>query len=85
MEKLHREVLEKKKRHAKVNHPGSVDQLEEVWEKIDHLEADQFAPRSFFKLHDINGDNFLDDGELQAIMLKEVSETRQCTNTRDVR
>ena len=85
LEKLHREALEKKKRHPKVNHPGSVDQLEEVWEKVDHLEADQFAPRSFFKLHDINGDDFLDEGELEAIMLKEVSETRPWTSRRDAR
>jgi hypothetical protein len=64
--------LDKKKQHPKVNHPGSVDQMEEVWEKVDKFEADQFAPKSFFKLHDINGDGFLDEAELEAIMLKEV-------------
>ena len=72
LEKLHQETLEKKKHHKRVNHPGSVDQMEEVWEKVDNLEADQFSSKSFFKLHDINSDGFLDEGELEAIMLKEV-------------
>ncbi len=72
LERMHQEVLEKKKHHPKVNHPGSVDQMEEVWEQVDRLEAEQFTPKTFFNLHDINGDGFLDDAELEAIMLKEV-------------
>ena len=72
LEKLHQEALNRKKRHPKVNHPGSVDQMEEVWEKVDRLEADQFSPKSFFKLHDINSDGLLDEAEIEAIMLKEV-------------
>jgi len=71
-EALHQATMEKKKHHPKVNHPGSVDQMEEVWENVDHLEADQFAPKSFFKLHDVNSDGLLDEGEIEAIMLKEV-------------
>jgi hypothetical protein len=46
--------------------------MEEVWEQVDRLEAEQFTPKSFFNLHDINGDGLLDDAELEAIMLKEV-------------
>lgn len=46
--------------------------MEEVWENVDHLEADQFNPKSFFKLHDVNSDGYLDEGEIEAIMLKEV-------------
>ncbi len=72
IERIHQEALSKKKLHPKVNHPGSVDQMEEVWEQVDRLEAEQFTPKSFFKLHDINGDGLLDDAELEAIMLKEV-------------
>jgi hypothetical protein len=55
-----------------VNHPGSVDQMEEVWEKGDHLEPEQFKPKTFFVLHDANGDGFLDEGEIEALMLHEV-------------
>jgi len=47
--------------------------MEEVWEKADNFDADQFTPKAFFKLHDINSDGFLDDAELEAIMLKEAA------------
>lgn len=77
LEKLHLDALEKRKRHPKVNHPGSVDQMEEVWEKVDRLEAEQFTPKSFFKLHDINSDGYLDEGELEAIMLKEAEKIHE--------
>ena len=72
-EALHEKAAEDKKHHPKVNHPGSVDQMEEVWEDVDHLEANQFNPKAFFKLHDINGDGFLDEAEIEALMLKEVN------------
>ncbi|CAF2526100.1 unnamed protein product [Rotaria sp. Silwood2] len=83
LEKLHEEALEKKKKHPKVNHPGSVDQMEEVWEKVDNLEGDQFTPKSFFQLHDINSDGFLDEGELEAIMLKEAAKIHEDTPEAD--
>ncbi|CAF1520063.1 unnamed protein product [Adineta steineri] len=76
-EALHQEALEKKKHHPKVNHPGSVDQMEEVWEDVDHLEADQFNPKAFFKLHDTNSDGFLDIAEIEAIMLKEAEKIHE--------
>lgn len=43
--------VEERKHHAKVNHPGSKDQLEEVWEEQDHLEGNEFDPETFFRLH----------------------------------
>lgn len=82
-EATHQEALEKKKHHPKVNHPGSVDQMEEVWEDVDHLEADQFNPKSFFKLHDINSDGFLDETEIEAIMLKEAEKIHENTPEAD--
>ncbi|CAF0992818.1 unnamed protein product [Rotaria sordida] len=84
LEDLHREALEKKKKHPKVNHPGSVDQMEEVWEKVDHLETDQFAPKTFFQLHDIDGDGFLSEAELEAIMLKEAEKVHDGTPEADL-
>lgn len=36
--------------HEKVHHPGNKAQLEEVWEKQDHMDAD-FDPKTFFMLH----------------------------------
>jgi hypothetical protein len=43
--------MENRKHHEKVNHPGSKDQLEEVWEEQDHLEGEKFNPHTFFSLH----------------------------------
>ncbi|UJR09899.1 hypothetical protein I4U23_014121 [Adineta vaga] len=82
-EGIHQEAVEKKKHHPKVNHPGSVDQMEEVWENVDHLEADQFNPKAFFKLHDVNSDGFLDEAEIEALMLKEAEKIHEGTPEAD--
>jgi hypothetical protein len=34
-----------------MHHPGSKQQLEEVWEEQDHLSPDSFNPKTFFALH----------------------------------
>lgn len=36
--------MEEKKHHEKLNHPGSKDQLEEVWREEDHLKDEKFDP-----------------------------------------
>lgn len=68
------EALRQKHLNASKNlhHPGSKAQLEQVWEESDGLDAKDFEPRTFFKLHDTNGDNYLDTGELEALFVKEV-------------
>ena len=50
-EEEHAKVLEQRKHHERVNHPGSKDQLEEVWEDVDKLEPEKFDPHTFFQLH----------------------------------
>ncbi|KAG8125747.1 hypothetical protein E2320_020920, partial [Naja naja] len=76
-EKRHQEEAkyeEMKKKHAhhpKVNHPGSKDQLKEVWEEADGLDPNDFDPKTFFKLHDVNADGFLDEQELEALFTTE--------------
>lgn len=72
-EQEHEQNMEKRKHHERVNHPGSRDQLKEVWEEQDHLEADKFNPVTFFKLHDIDGNGFLDEFEIEALFQIEVS------------
>lgn len=42
---------EKHNQHEKVHHPGNKAQLEEVWEKSDHMEGQQFDPKAFFMIH----------------------------------
>jgi Ca2+-binding EF-hand superfamily protein len=46
--------------------------LEEVWEKEDHLEKDQFDPKAFFALHDTNNDGYLTADEVEALFNVEV-------------
>lgn len=36
---------------TQLHHPGSKQQLEEVWEKQDHMEQQQFDPKAFFMMH----------------------------------
>ncbi|XP_042201998.1 nucleobindin-2-like, partial [Callorhinchus milii] len=50
-EKRFLDMKQKHKDHPKVNHPGSKDQLQEVWEESDGLDPEQFEPKTFFKLH----------------------------------
>lgn len=73
-EELKFEALKQKHLNASKNlhHPGSKAQLEQVWEETDGLDANDFEPKTFFKLHDTNGDDYLDTGELEALFVKEV-------------
>lgn len=68
---------EKHNKHEKVHHPGSKDQLEEVWEKQDHMEGQEFDPKTFFMLHDIDGNNFWDENEVKTLFLKELDKVYQ--------
>lgn len=67
LEEEHRKSLEMRKNHQRVNHPGSKDQLEEVWEEEDKLQGEEFDPVTFFKLHDIDGNNYWDEFEVEAL------------------
>ncbi|XP_027200660.2 nucleobindin-2-like isoform X1 [Dermatophagoides pteronyssinus] len=72
IEKKHEEVKKKHFEHPKVHHPGSKQQLEEVWKEQDHMPEQEFDPKIFFHMHDINGDGFLDQEEVESILSIEV-------------
>ena len=55
---------EKHREHPKVHHPGSKKQLEAVWEEKDGMPRQEFDPKIFFTMHDVNGDGFLDPEEV---------------------
>ncbi|XP_075905537.1 nucleobindin-1 isoform X1 [Nelusetta ayraudi] len=82
-EKRLQELKEKHRQHPKVNAPGSVDQLREVWEATDGLDPQEFNPKTFFKLHDTNEDNFLDEQELEALFTKELEKVYDPKNEED--
>uniref|UniRef100_A0A1I7ST02 EF-hand domain-containing protein n=1 Tax=Bursaphelenchus xylophilus TaxID=6326 RepID=A0A1I7ST02_BURXY len=71
------------KEHEKVKHPGGREQLEEVWEESDHMEKDNFDPRTFFALHDLNGDGYWNDDELEALFQIELSKLYNETDPDD--
>lgn len=62
----------KHKQHEPLHHPGSKQQLEEVWEKQDHMDNQEFNPRTFFHLHDLDGNGVWDADEVKALFLKEL-------------
>ncbi|XP_072905492.1 nucleobindin-2-like isoform X2 [Hemitrygon akajei] len=82
-EARYEEMRKKHLDHPKINHPGSKDQLKEVWEETDGLDPDDFEPKTFFKLHDTNGDGFLDEQEMEALFTKELEKIYDPNNAED--
>ncbi|KAJ8247566.1 hypothetical protein GJAV_G00247790 [Gymnothorax javanicus] len=83
-EEQHYEEMRKKHAdHPKINHPGSQDQLKEVWQDTDGLDPEEFDPKTFFNLHDTNGDGFFDEQELEALFTKELEKIYDPKNTED--
>uniref|UniRef100_A0A8C2WGB2 Nucleobindin-1 n=1 Tax=Cyclopterus lumpus TaxID=8103 RepID=A0A8C2WGB2_CYCLU len=82
-EKRMQELKDKHRQHPKVNAPGSVAQLREVWEETDGLDPQEFNPKTFFKLHDTNEDGVLDEQELEALFTKELEKVYNAKNEED--
>ncbi|XP_076370081.1 nucleobindin-2-like isoform X2 [Tachypleus tridentatus] len=81
--KKHEEMENKHKDHPRIHHPGSKPQLEEVWEERDHMPREEFDPKVFFSMHDINGDGYLDEDEVEAILSLEVRKMYDPNNPED--
>ncbi|KAK0181139.1 hypothetical protein PV327_003446 [Microctonus hyperodae] len=69
-------LKEKHKKHEPLHHPGSKQQLEEVWEKQDHINQ-EFDPVAFFNLHDIDGNGVWDQDEVKSLFRKELDKMYQ--------
>ncbi|XP_006782451.1 nucleobindin-2-like [Neolamprologus brichardi] len=82
-EEHYEEMKKKHANHPKVNHPGSEDQLKEVWQEADGLDPEDFDPKTFFKMHDSNGDGFFDESELEALFTKELEKVYNPENEED--
>ncbi|KAF5901363.1 nucleobindin-2-like [Clarias magur] len=82
-EEHYEEMKKKHAEHPKINHPGSQNQLKEVWEEADGLDPDDFDPKTFFNLHDTNGDGFFDEQELEALFTKELEKIYDPANEED--
>ncbi|XP_022256961.1 nucleobindin-2-like [Limulus polyphemus] len=81
--KKHEEMEKKHKDHPRIHHPGSKPQLEQVWEERDHMPREEFDPRVFFFNADINGDGYLDEDEVEAILSLEVRKMYDPNNPED--
>lgn len=70
----HEEEIKKREHEGKkrIHHPGSKQQLEEVWETQDHMSKTDFEPKTFFVMHDVDGNGFLDEDEIKSLFLKEL-------------
>lgn len=79
-EEEYKQQLEQHQKHEKINHPGSKDQFEEVWEEQDHLEGNEFNPQTFFELHDIDGNKHWDQMELEALFQIELDKIYNTTD-----
>ncbi|XP_055702592.1 nucleobindin-2 [Phlebotomus papatasi] len=70
-------LQEKHNKHEKIHHPGGKAQLEEVWEKQDHMEGQNFDPKTFFMMHDLDGNGYWDELEVKALFVKELDKVYQ--------
>ncbi|XP_071446576.1 nucleobindin-2 [Hetaerina americana] len=72
LEKEYKELEEKHKKHPQLHHPGSKQQLEEVWQEQDHMNPEDFNPKTFFHLHDLDGNGVWDADEVKMLFQKEL-------------
>jgi len=79
-EEEHRKNQEALKHHEKINHPGGKQQLEEVWEEQDQMEGNEFNPKTFFALHDVDGNGYLDEFEIESLFQIELDKIFNTTN-----
>ncbi|CAB3369427.1 Hypothetical predicted protein [Cloeon dipterum] len=66
------EQEEKHKKHPSLHHPGSKQQLEQVWEEQDHMSPEDFNPKTFFHMHDLDGNGYWDADEVKTLFQKEL-------------
>ncbi|CAG9824752.1 unnamed protein product [Phaedon cochleariae] len=76
LEKEFQELEQKHKQHEKLHEPGHQAQLEEVWEEQDQMQQD-FDPKTFFMLHDVDGNGLWDQDEVKALFVKELDKMYQ--------
>uniref|UniRef100_A0A1L8DU96 Putative nucleobindin 2 n=2 Tax=Nyssomyia neivai TaxID=330878 RepID=A0A1L8DU96_9DIPT len=76
-EEEQKKLREKHNQHAPIHHPGGKAQLEEVWEKQDHMQGQDFDPKSFFMMHDLDGNGYWDELEVKALFVKELDKVYQ--------
>lgn len=73
--KMEEERKEREKQDLHLKHPMTKDQNEDAWEKKDHLPKNEYNPRTYFSLHDLDSDGYLDEDEVMTILEGEFDES----------
>lgn len=81
--KLKQTMKEKHDDHPQVHEPGTRQQFEEVWEKKDNLPKQEFDPRTFFALHDLDSNSYWDPQEVRQLLKIEISKLYDPNNPED--
>lgn len=76
LEKEFKEKEEKHKNHEKLHEPGHKAQLEEVWHEQDKM-TEEFDPKTFFLMHDMDSNGLWDQNEVKALFIKELDKMYQ--------
>jgi len=71
------------KKHIK--HPLTEDTAKEVWETQDELPKDEFNPKTFFALNDVDGNKLLDMDEVRRMLQNELKNVQPGDDKRETR
>ncbi|KAL5109128.1 Nucleobindin-1 [Taenia crassiceps] len=61
-------------KHGRFHEPGSRAQEREQWQKGDDMPEDEFDPRVFFIMHDLNSDGVWDTEEMDAMLSAQIEQ-----------
>ncbi|XP_035721862.1 nucleobindin-2-like [Vespa mandarinia] len=70
----HLQEVKKKHKNVQLHHPGSKQQLEDVWAMQDDMGGEDFDLKKFFYIHDIDDNGVWDQNEVKALFLKDLNE-----------
>lgn len=62
------------KRRKPIHLPGSKAHLIKVWEDRDKMSRDNYNTKTFFHMHDLDGNKFLDESEIKILIEEELKE-----------
>jgi len=80
-----REAAKAEQANKELKHPLSKDQIEDVWENQDNLPKDEFDPKTFFALHDLDGNGLLDTREVELVLKSEYEKSFTDKDTPEVK
>jgi len=66
------EAVKASQANRKIKHPLTEDTAKEVWEEKEQLPKDEFNPKTFFALNDLDGNGLLDLEEVRRLLQKEL-------------